>query len=672
LTRLRWAALAGLTAILVLFASCGGSTTPNPTPLISGLFPDSTPATQVGPPACTSAAGLTVNIQGSNFLTTSVAYWNGSQRATTYNQNSGQLAMTVLACDIATPGQNFVTVTNPAPGGGPTQIAATFTVTQPSNPAPSISSLSPASTSVGVLPPGGLLAINGSTGSGSTSTAFISSSVVAFNGITRSSTFVSSTELQVEMVASDVAAAGTINVSVSNPAPGGGVSTAQFTVTDPQNNARLLQLVSLSAMGGPANGVSSSPAMSADGRYVAFVSSATNLVPVGRLGRVFLRDTCLGASACFPATYPVDVTPQGGAPNGSAVGRISMSADGRFVAFASAATNLTTHGSAASASGTSNIFVRDMCLGASAPSGCVPSTIAASVGADGALGSLSSASPSVSADGRFVAFASQATNLVPGDLPHASAIFVRDTCPGASSTDCMPSTIEIPAGEEGKSASWQQPSISANGRYVAFAAATSAAGSAASTGIVLADTCLGVTAPAGCVAKTVATTSVGGSAAGSNPSVSADGRFIVFEAGQVFRYDTCLGSTAAATCVPGLSTLSVDESGDAANASSHASFISSSGRFVSFISSATNLATGFTGAASYIFVRDTCFGATEACTPQTIAVAPAATDSSTNTFAAVPLTADGRYAAFHSIRPATTVTASGLGDVFLAGTPLSQ
>ena len=670
MTRLRWAAPIGLIALLLLLVSCGGSTTINPTPAISGLFPDSIAATQVGPPNCTNNPGITVNIQGSNFLATSVAYWNGSQRKTAFNVESGQLAMTVLACDIAQPGSNFVTVVNPAPGGGPTQSAATFVVTQPSNPAPAISSLSPASATVGVLPPNGILTINGpGPASGSNSPAFISSSVVAFNGVTRSSTFVSATELQVQMLASDVATATTINVTVSNAAPGGGVANAQFAVTDPQNAATFPQVVSVGAIGGPADGASSSPAMSADGRYVAFVSSATNLVPVGRLGRVFVRDTCLGSSGCFPSTFPVDVTPQGGAPNGAANGSISISTDGRFVAFASYATDLVSGTPGNSPSGVSNVFVRDTCLGSNAPKSCVVSTAAVSVDAGGNLGSLSSDSPSLSADGRFVAFASFATNLVPGSSPHASAIFVRDTCGNAAaSSGCTPTTIELPAnGANGAgSLSLGHPSISGNGRYIAFdSRSASSAPGTGGAGIFLADTCLGATAPAGCEVKTVAVAAVGGGVQGENPSVSDDGRFVVFEATQILRYDTCFGSTALASCVPGLTNVTADAVGSVANAPSYAPFVSSSGRFISFVSSATNLVPGVTSGAPYVFVRDTCFAALVPCAPQTVAVALAAADAVTGGFPAVPLTPDGRFAAFHAIRPVAALPTSGLGDVFL-------
>ena len=181
----------------------------NPAPTISSI----SPATAVA-----GSGNFTLTITGTNFVTNSVVRWNGSPRPTTF-VSSTQLTAAIPASDIATAGTASVTVFNPAPGGG-TSNTATFTI-QASNPAPTITTISPSTTVAGS---GGFtLTITG--------TNFVNGSVVRWNGIDRLTTFVSSTRLEAAIPASDVATAGTANVTVFNPAPGGGTSnTAIFTI----------------------------------------------------------------------------------------------------------------------------------------------------------------------------------------------------------------------------------------------------------------------------------------------------------------------------------------------------------------------------------------------------------------------------------------------------------
>jgi hypothetical protein len=135
---------------------------------------------------------------------------------------------------------------------------------------------------------------------------------------------------------------------------------------------------------------------------------------------VFLHDTCLGAGAgCVPSTVRVSVASDGIQGNDPSFGG-SLSADGRFVAFVSFATNLTPN---SPAGGYPNIFVRDTCLGA--PAGCTPSTVRVTVGINGTGGW--GFSPALSADGRFVVFVSDSTNLVAGDTNGRQDAFLADT-----------------------------------------------------------------------------------------------------------------------------------------------------------------------------------------------------------------------------------------------------
>jgi Tol biopolymer transport system component len=182
--------------------------------------------------------------------------------------------------------------------------------------------------------------------------------------------------------------------------------------------------VSVATGGTQGNGASDRPSISADGRFVAFDSNATNLVAGDTNGRldVFVRDRVTGTTERLT---------QGNSDSFSA----SISADGRSVAFESSATNLV----AGDTNGFRDVFVFDRVTGA---------TELVSVATDGTQGNGQSDRPSISADGRFVAFgssatnssASSATNLVAGDTNSHSDVFVRDrlttlSLPGLSISD---------------------------------------------------------------------------------------------------------------------------------------------------------------------------------------------------------------------------------------------
>ena len=181
----------------------------NPVPSITSLVPSS---------SVVGGAAFTLNVYGSGFLPSSVVQWNGSARPTTF-VNIGQLNASVGAADIAAAGTAQVSVFHPPPGGGTAN--ANFTV---GNPKPALTSLSPASITAGSA--GFTLAVGG--------TGFVSSSVVRWKRSDRPTTFVSSTQLQAAIPASDIVTAGTADVTVSNPTPAGGESSAvTFTINNP-------------------------------------------------------------------------------------------------------------------------------------------------------------------------------------------------------------------------------------------------------------------------------------------------------------------------------------------------------------------------------------------------------------------------------------------------------
>jgi hypothetical protein len=200
----------------------------------------------------------------------------------------------------------------------------------------------------------------------------------------------------------------------------------------------LTERVSVSDAEGQANGASGAPAISATGQFVAFSSTARNLVSGDTNGRsdVFVRDRVAGA------TERVSVVGLNGEANGTS-GLPSISGDGRFVAFQSLADNLV----GADTNGTADIFVRDR-LTQTTERLC-----------DAMQANSFSTTPAISADGRVVAFASAATNLVAGDTNRRIDIFTCDRDTGLLERSSVNSS-----GEEADGSSFL-PAISEDGRY---------------------------------------------------------------------------------------------------------------------------------------------------------------------------------------------------------------
>jgi Tol biopolymer transport system component len=170
------------------------------------------------------------------------------------------------------------------------------------------------------------------------------------------------------------------------------------------------QRVSVAAGGAQAlGGDSTQPSISADGRYVAFASEATNLVPADTNGLtdIFVHDRDKGS------TERVNVAAGGVQAVGGHSFYPAISADGRYVAFVSDAANLVP----GDTNNSWDIFLHDRQTG---------TTERVSVGGGGSQADAGSARPSISGDGRYVAFESGAMNLVPGDTNDVVDIFVHD------------------------------------------------------------------------------------------------------------------------------------------------------------------------------------------------------------------------------------------------------
>ncbi|MBI5364071.1 MAG: PD40 domain-containing protein [Planctomycetes bacterium] len=195
---------------------------------------------------------------------------------------------------------------------------------------------------------------------------------------------------------------------------------------------------------GQGHAASSAPAISADGRYVAFTGASDDLVgdDDNAATDVFVRDLLLNttrrASLAFDGAQALGPSEAEG-----------LSADGRFVCFTSAAPNLVPNDE----NGAADVFVRDLVLG---------TTVLASRGVNGTQGDATSQHAALSADGRFVAFQSFATNLVPEPALGPADVYVRDLL--------LDTTVRASVATDGTPANGacDRPALSGDGRRVAF------------------------------------------------------------------------------------------------------------------------------------------------------------------------------------------------------------
>jgi tricorn protease-like protein len=367
--------------------------------------------------------------------------------------------------------------------------------------------------------------------------------------------------------------------AASNLVPGDTNNYTDIFVHDRQtgDTAR----VSVSSSGAQGNSESEWPSISADGRYVAFDSPASNLV-TGDTGYydVFVHDRQTGQTARVSVS-------SGGAQGNRDSGWPSISADGRYVAFRSAASNLVT----GDTNNRYDIFVHDRQTG---------QTSRVSMDSAGTQGNHDSGWPSISADGRYVAFQSYASNLVPGDTNNASDVFVHDRQTGQTSRVSMDS-----AGTQGNNESLYL-AISADGRFVAFQSYASnlvPGDTNNAPDVFVHDRQTGQTTRA-----SVSSSGAQGNSGSDWPSISADGRFVAFlsyasnlvpgdtnDVRDIFVHDRQTGQTTRA---------SVSSSGDQGNSESNSPSISADGRSVAFQSAASNLVPGDTNGYQDIFVYD--------------------------------------------------------------------
>jgi Tol biopolymer transport system component len=368
-----------------------------------------------------------------------------------------------------------------------------------------------------------------------------------------------------------------------------------------------------------ANSVSGSPSVSADGRYVAFASDASNLVVDDTNGvrDIFVRDRQTSQ------TTRVSISSNGmEANNESNIPFIAS--DGRYIVFQSNASNLVANDTNA----TEDIFVHDQQTG---------ETTRASVDSNGTQANGRSFDGSISADGRYIAFGSFAINLVAGqDLFSDPDVFVHDRQTGQTRRLSQDGANGIGA--------FYGPVISANGRYVTFYSdlATYIPGDTNNAAdIFVYDLQLDT--------KSRASLSSNGTEADSNssePSISADGRYVAFESYatnlvandtnngiDIFVHDRQTGATTRVSVATG----GIQTGGDMGAAA-----ISGSGRYVAFTAVASDIVPGDGNNTLDVFVHDRNTNVTTL-----ISVTPNGESGNQFSYGAA-ISAEGRYVSFVS------------------------
>jgi Tol biopolymer transport system component len=396
--------------------------------------------------------------------------------------------------------------------------------------------------------------------------------------------------------------------------------------------------VSVDLSGEDANGASYAPAFSEDGLFVAFDSDASDLVAGDANGTrdVFVRD--------LPTGVTVRVSVDSSGVEGDRFSSSpSISADGRFVAFHSRATNLV----AGDGNRRGDVFVHDLSSG---------TTTRVSVDSSGVEGDKRSEAPSISGDGRYVAFESDATNLVLGDTNDVSDVFVHDLITGTTARVSVDA-----AGVQADKASYDA-AISSDGRIVAFvseATNLSATDGDAVPDVYVHDVSTGVT-----TLVSVDSFGLHGNSFSFSPVLNADGQSVAFwsladnlvpgdsnSSPDVFVRDRGTGVTVR---------VSVDSAGTEASGGGIRPSLSSDGRIVAFVSSSDDLVPGDTGFGFDVFVHDRTTGLT------TIASANCAGAFGNGSSGVPSLSGDGRLVAFESAADNLVSDDANLAsDVFL-------
>jgi hypothetical protein len=498
-----WTALAVAAVTIFVVAGCNdyGNTFQNNTgAVLSSLSPSQISAC-VPAPAPTPPCGFTLTVNGSGFVLKTVVQWNGKPLATTVPVDSTGAALgnvvTAVVPDalIAKPGVATIITLNPASGAGNNGLSnpIAFNINPLPNPQPMLTSIAPQT-----KPPGSpdfTLTLTGSSFLPASDPS--GGSQVKWNGVQQRQLAVvgTTTANQITatvpsgLLANSSTSSIAVNITVFNPPSppppgcltacnggGGGGSSASVTFTICGSGQS--SCTPLAAAKGAATAAETvaeeTPALSLDGRYVAYTAVQNDRA------QIFLRDTCEGATTTCQAHTTLLSAAADGTPANDESHTPSMSSDGRYVAFSSAATNLVEN-----APPGRQVYLLDTCAGAD--DSCKSSTHLVSVDPNGALVGTENILPSVSSSGRFVAFLavtpSHSANQVSAESKTSPAgsnsghrqVFIRDTCLGAKS--CTPKTTRIslqPGDGTASTGKLAGPVLSGNAQHVAIADANAA------------------------------------------------------------------------------------------------------------------------------------------------------------------------------------------------------
>jgi hypothetical protein len=525
------------------------------------------------------------------------------------------------------------------------------------NPAPEITGLSPSKIQRGA--DGFDLAVTG--------TGFLTGATVTWDGADRTTRYVNNTQVVANIPAPDLETARTVSVRVRNPEPTVGASGAlTFSIleTGGAGPSGFPVLVTETIDDLPPNGPIVNGGLDWDGGFVTFASKASNLVTgdTNEAYDLFMRDTCLPNfpdDSCTPTMSRVVMGLGGAEPNGdigwtetSPDDSLAVSFNGRYVAFVSSADNLVANDT----NGVDDVFLVDTCIDAYPRKGCVPGVIRVSVGSDGAQSTAPASHPAVADDGRYVLFVSSDPNLVAGDTNGAADVFMRDTCRD-SGAGCTPSTVRVSVTNTGGQANGASGEPAFTGRYVAFTSLASNLVPGDTNGlqdVFLRDTCIG---EPGCVATSTRLVSVGqfgdpADGASSDPQVSwglkdfygheHHGRFVAFVssatnlvandtngATDVFERDFCSDEP---NCTPSTSRISLTSTGTQIPGDSRSpDFLRWDGEAIPFVTDVDGVVPDDTNGFADVFVRHHCpVGAPDYCLPGTHRVSVGAEGAQTD------------------------------------------
>jgi len=415
-----WTAFAVTLVAIFAVAGCNdyGNTFQNPTgAALVSLSPARIPA---------GGQAFTILMNGAGFVKQTLVQWNGKTCPTTggtsgcntvvtldANNNVTAVSATVAASLISKPGTASVNTINPASGTGNNGLSntLTFIIENPPNPVPTVASASPVCVAMGSSPSLTITGTNFLTGPTNTTPPQVSTVIWTLGGSQAQFT-----------------------------APAATITSASITVSIPSANTNVAGNATVAVSNPP-----SLPLQGVAGSVGSGGGTSSNTPPI-----------TVSVQASCPVAAKGQTTLQSVAAIAEETPAVSL--DGRYVAYTAVQNE---H---------AQIYFRDTCEGASA--GCQPHTSLLSVANDGEAASGDSHTPSMSADGRYVAFSSDAANLVESG-PAGRQIYMRDTCVGAGQS-CKPSTQLISTDSNGALSGAESilPSVSASGRFVAFLAVT--------------------------------------------------------------------------------------------------------------------------------------------------------------------------------------------------------